>query len=94
MIGTIKKIDSLKQSRNKLQVFYRVYFEMQNISTVKKEWAKTDVVPQFRNYPRWKNLLKDDVTVDADSFPSLIKSVVEPKEEKKEVKINQNTLFN
>lgn len=58
MIGQIYKIDELKQSRNKGEVFYRVYFTMRGALEGHKFWAKTDIVPNFRNYGKWKPLLK------------------------------------
>lgn len=58
MIGQIYKIDQLKTSRNKGEVFYRVYFTMKGALDGHKFWAKTDIVPSFRNYSRWKGLLK------------------------------------
>jgi len=77
MKGEIKKIDHIKKSRNPNEAFVRVYFKLEN-----EGWAKTDLVPTFRNYAKWKPLLKignylsglkmkDSETVDADSFPSL-----------------------
>ena len=83
MKGTIYKIDDLKEAlKYKGIAFKRVYFEMED-----KSWAKTDIVPTFRNYPRWKDLLVvgniigglkllNPKTVDADSFPILIKKSV------------------
>ena len=80
MKGTITKIDQPKESRNKDVVFRRVYFKMEDGS-----WTKTDLCSSYRNWERWKNLLtvgillegltlKDNVTVDADSFPKKILS--------------------
>jgi len=78
MKATITKIDPLKESKNKNSVFMRVYFELEN-----KEFAYTDLVPTFRNYPRWKPFLKvntvlsgiermADGRVNADSQPVLV----------------------
>ena len=77
MNAEIIKILPEKKSRNG-GVYLRVEFRMEN-----GKWAKTDLVPGFRNYERWKNLLrpgniignlrmKDEKTVDADSIPYLI----------------------
>jgi hypothetical protein len=76
MKATIKRIDNLKHGNG--TEFKRVYFE-----TAAGHWAKTDLCPAFRNWPRWRDLLEvgvilddlvmlDDVTVDADSHPRLI----------------------
>ena len=78
MKGTITKIDPLKNSRNK-EGYIRVHFKMEDGS-----WAITDLVPSYRNYGRWKNLLrkgtdlsglmmKSKMKVDADSFPVIFK---------------------
>jgi hypothetical protein len=83
MIGQIYKIDQLKQSRNRGEVFYRVYFNMKGAMEGHKFWAKTDVVPSFRNYEKWKPLLKvgNIITglnmrrpdeINADSNPKLV----------------------
>lgn len=91
MTGRISQIDEMKSSRNKGQAFLRVYFQMRNPPKLEfgKEipksyfWAKTDLVPSFRNFKRWEDLLKvgnvldllqmkTDDTVDADSFPKLL----------------------
>lgn len=95
MIGQIYKIDQLKQSRNKGEVFYRVYFNMKGAMDDHYFWAKTDIVPNFRNYSRWKGLLEvgNVITglkmrrpeeVDADSSPKLLgnKPVVKKPDEK------------
>ena len=80
MFGKITKIDPLKKSRNAKQNFVRVYFELKEKldPKTKGDWSKTDLVPAFRNFPKWqpylregavfKNLtIKQDKTVDADS---------------------------
>lgn len=75
--GTITRID-LKKMGNGAE-FKRLCFEMDDGS-----WAKTDLCPTYRNWPRWRDLLaignelgelmmKDKSTVDADSHPVLIK---------------------
>lgn len=82
MIGIITRIDQPKESRNPMQVFYRVYFKLidEHRKTI---WAKTDLVISFRNFSRWKPLLKvgnlldglklrSAETVDADSYPIFI----------------------
>jgi len=74
MRATISKIHPIEYSRNRGS-YIRVEFKLEDGS-----WAKTDLVPSFRNYERWRNLLKvgmdlDNITikkrceVDADSFP-------------------------
>lgn len=83
MTGKIVKIDELKQSRNRGEIFKRVYFEIAMVDGSTK-WAKTDLVPSFRNYKHWKDMLivgnvltglrlKQNQTVDADCRPTLIK---------------------
>ena len=77
MEGQITKIEKLAKSHNKGQSFIRVHFRLAN-----GQWAKTDLVPGFRNFKRWKPLLKerntlyalrlkDKETVDADCFPKI-----------------------
>ena len=74
MWGEISKIEEVKNSRNVGNKFIRVHFKLEN-----GKWAKTDLVPGFRNFRRWKRLLKignvignirlkNKDTVDADSF--------------------------
>lgn len=84
----ITKIDSKKNSRNHEQTFVRVYFRiMTPQGNPSKLWAKTDLVDTFRNFTRWRPLLKVDNllgglrlkdghsdTVDADSEVYLIKA--------------------
>jgi len=95
MRGKIIKIDQLKSSRNSGQAFTRVYFKVkQGVGDF--IWAKTDIVPTFRNYARWKpylvigNILdglklKGNDTVDADSVPIFVrKSDIEEVQEDKE----------
>ena len=78
MIGEIIKILPFKKSRNEDETYLRVEFKMED-----GKWAKTDLVPSFRNYWRWKRVLRvgnvvrnlkmrDKITVDADSFPQLV----------------------
>ena len=77
MVGQITKIDPVKRSRNGGQ-FIRIYFRLSD-----GQWAKTDLVISYRNYNRWKYLIKVGVDleglilkrpgeVDADSFPRVI----------------------
>lgn len=83
MKGKIIKIDQLKASRNRGQTFYRVYFKLKRAQG-EFFWAKTDIVPSFRNFKHWKPFLevgtildglrlKADQTVDADSKPILLR---------------------
>lgn len=92
MKGKIYKIDTLKTSRNKGEVFKRVYFEMYGALDGHKFWAKTDIVPSFKNYGRWRDLLKVGNTLDglsmrkpdevnADSRPRLIEALTEIKKQ-------------
>ena len=95
MRGKITKIDQLKSSRNSGQAFTRVYFKVKR-GIGDFIWAKTDIVPSFRNYARWKPFLevgnildglnlKADNTVNADSHPVLVsKAEVEKVQEDKE----------
>ena len=86
MRGEITKIDQFHNSVNDGEVFKRIYFELDgNI------WAKTDLVIGFRNFKRWDRVarvgnvleglvMKDEATVDADSWPKLVKAKVVVKE--------------
>ena len=78
MTGEITRIDSPKQSKNEGEVFIRIHFKMFHTGG----WAKTDIVRTFRNYKRWRPLLKkgniitglqmlDENSIDADSYPRL-----------------------
>lgn len=78
MRGTISKIHPIKRSRNG-NSFVRVEFRLENGS-----WAKTDICPDFRNFSRWKDILKlgidltglvlkNTTEVDADSYPIIFK---------------------
>lgn len=87
----IKEVDEMKSSRNG-GAFLRVYFQvkvphldLEIGEPVPKKyfWAKTDLVPTYRNYERWKHLLKPGTvvkniylktedTIDADSYPILV----------------------
>jgi len=77
MIGEIIKILPMKESRNEGEAYLRVEFKLED-----GKWAKTDLVLSFRNYWRWKRVarvgnilrnlkMKDEITVDADSYPQL-----------------------
>ncbi|MEI7998880.1 MAG: hypothetical protein WCH62_05185 [Candidatus Omnitrophota bacterium] len=77
MKGQIIKIHPIKRSRNGGQ-FVRVEFRLED-----RTWAKTDLVISYRNYNRWKYLIKVGVNleglllkrpgeVNADSFPRVI----------------------
>jgi len=77
MKGEIIKIEKEKRSRNGGK-YIRVHFKLEN-----GKWAKMDLVPSFRNFARWKEILvvgnlvgnlrmKDEITVDADSWPKLL----------------------
>jgi hypothetical protein len=77
-IGEITKIIPFKQSHNPGQIYLRIVFILENGS-----FAKTDIVPGFRNYSRWRRIarignqianlrMKNDITVDADSRPILL----------------------
>lgn len=79
MILEVIKLIPFKKSRNEGDVYLRI--EMINKDT--KCFYKTDIVPGFRNYRRWKKVarignvlgnleLKDALTIDADSYPILM----------------------
>ena len=86
-IGRINKIDHIKASKTE-GAYMRVYFTVKDEekSTPEKKvyfWAKTDIVPTYRNYKHWKNILevgnvlsglvlRNPTTIDADSVPSLL----------------------
>lgn len=83
MRGSIVKLDPIKYSRNGGDSFIRVKFKLEDGS-----FAMTDLVPSYRNYPRWKDLLVvgkdlDNLTlkskgkIDADSFPNVVKPFVD-----------------
>jgi hypothetical protein len=74
MRGTISKIHPISYSRNG-GAYIRLEFKLED-----KSWAKTDLVPKYRNYERWRNLLqvgtdlvgltlKKKGEIDADSYP-------------------------
>ena len=76
MEGEIIKILPFKRSRNE-GTYLRIEFKLEDGG-----WAKTDLVLGFRNYCRWRRVarignvvrglkIKDEMTVDADSFPQL-----------------------
>jgi hypothetical protein len=78
MTAKITKIHPLKIGRTGVASYIRVEF-----LTESGGWAKTDLVPTFRNYPRWKPLLdigntlsglrmKAKFEIDADSIPHLV----------------------
>ena len=98
----------MKASRNG-GAFLRVYFQMKE-KNLKLEvgepvpkkyfWAKTDLVPGYRNYKRWEELLKvgnvlknlqlkTENTVNADSFPELLGN----KEEEPEIEPLQTSMW-
>ena len=75
----IIRIDERKNSRNPEQTFIRVHFKTEGGT-----YYKTDLVPGFRNWRRWKSLLrvgnilcnldlKNAETLDADSWPIFLK---------------------
>lgn len=85
MKGEITKIHKLKSSQTEAS-FIRIEFKMEDGS-----WAKTDIVPIYRNYKRWKPIIKRGVgtvlknlefrtpnEIDADSFPLLVTPEVAP----------------
>ena len=82
MTGEIIKILPLTKSVNG-NSYIRVEFKLSN-----GKWAKTDICPDYRNYQRWKNIikvgnnldnliLKNNDTIDADSFPEILKTADE-----------------
>jgi len=79
MILEIIKIIPFKKSCNEGEVYLRITF----LDRLNNSWYKTDIVPGFRNYQRWKKIarvgnklfnlqLKDAMTIDADSYPILL----------------------
>lgn len=52
MKAKIIRIDPLKPSRSE-KMFRRVYFLLDNGA-----WAKTDIVPAYRNFKNWKRLIE------------------------------------
>lgn len=99
MRATISKIHPLKLSRTS-HSYIRVEFQLETGG-----WAKTDLVPKYRNYSRWKDIIaagvgttignlrmKRDNEVDADSYPSIHKEALKPHEIPK-TKIIQGSLF-
>jgi hypothetical protein len=75
MTATITKIHPLKIGSKGVASYQRVEFK-----TDAGNWAKTDLVPSFRNYAGWKEYLevgmrltnlrmKSKYEVDADSVP-------------------------
>lgn len=86
MIGEIQKIDRLKRSRAE-SYFLRVYFR-----TGDHAWAQTDLVPEYRNYEHWRDLLvvgnvlgglkmMTPTKVDGDSRPYLMAQTKQPQYE-------------
>lgn len=76
MKGEIKKIHPYKYSADG-EPYYRVEFTLENSS-----WAKTDLVPSFRNYKQWTPFLRVGVRlkglelrrpkeINADCIPEL-----------------------
>lgn len=55
MVGQVHKIHPIKKSRNG-NLFIRVEFMLDD-----GVWAKTDLVPGFANYSKWKPVLKSGV---------------------------------
>jgi hypothetical protein len=83
MKATITHIDYPKQGTQGRYI--RLYFR-----TEYGGWAKADLVPEFRNFKRWKphleigatldNLkMKNASTVDADSYPKRIEPLGQQK---------------
>ena len=79
MIAEVIKIIPFKRSRNEGQIYLRVEFREEKTG----KYLKTDLVPGFRNYKRWRKVarvgnhlanlfLKDEGTIDADSRPILL----------------------
>lgn len=50
--ATVTKVHPLKMSRNG-NGFIRIEFELED-----GRFAKTDVCPDYRNYPRWKRIIE------------------------------------
>ena len=59
--GVITKIHNIKRARgrgikNYGSTFIRITFKMEDGS-----WAKTDICPEYRNYIKWKGIIKAGV---------------------------------
>jgi len=52
MKAIVTKIHDLKESRTE-HSFIRIEFLLEN-----GEWAKTDIVPAYRNYKNWKTIIQ------------------------------------
>lgn len=83
MTATITKIHPLKIGRAGVSSYQRVEFK-----TDAGNWAKTDLVPSFRNYAGWREHLevgirltnlrmKGKYEIDADSVPKRIVTPVQ-----------------
>ena len=72
MVGQVHKIHPIKKSRNG-NLFTRVEFILDG-----GDWAKTDLVPGFANYARWKPVLKSGVG-------TVIKNLIYKNKEKSEI---------
>lgn len=90
--ATVKKIHPLKTSRNH-NSFVRVEFQLEN-----GDWVKTDLCPDYRNFARWKEILRLGVgtvvsnvqlhpkrknEINADSFPNISHEPLKPQEKPK-----------
>lgn len=86
MKATITKIHPLSESRTEA-AYIRIEFQLDD---EKKSWAKTDIVIAYRNYKRWKPVIKKGVgamltnlkmrqpnEVDGDSYPVIVNSGAE-----------------
>lgn len=102
MTGKIIRIDDYKRSfSNPKDIFRRVYFKVAKPDET-IVWAKTDLVPSFRNYKVWRGLLKignyigglvfrNETTIDADSKVYLVKES-EPRPED-DVELKKQLVF-
>jgi len=87
MIGEIIKVLKTKKSSNPNDCYIRVEFKMEKTGS----FAKTDLVPTYRNFARWHRIIKvgnlignlwmkDDKTIDADSRPIKMSRAEQTKE--------------
>lgn len=63
MKATLQKIDQFKVSRNGDVGYYRLKFVLEDGT-----FAMTDIVPTFRNYANWKNIIHIGVGVVITGF--------------------------
>lgn len=86
MQALLTKIDPLKESYNRHYSYYRLYFRLEDGT-----FAMTDIVPTYRNYKYWQEILlkgpgtkidnvflKSKDKIDADSQVRIIQETLIP----------------